>query len=580
MICVESILRVKDLEFRYRIDQPKILKGINLEIHEGEFVGVVGPTGGGKTTLCLTFNGSIPRIIKGILKGTVFINGFNIHKHSIKEISSFLGMVFQDPNYQLFCIDVESELAFGPENLGLSRDEIKHRIEESAKVVGISGLMSRFPGELSAGEKQRVAIASVLSMSPKVLVLDEPTSNLDPIGSFKIFRIVRALKKRKSTIIMISHRLGFLAEFADRIIVIKDGHLTFDGKPVDIIQKEFDDPEQFINPPQICQIFHELKRRGYSFSKCPTKFKEALAILRKYLSGKSLRPANYAKIYNESYNDLQPIIKVRKLSHIFNNDIIALNNVDLDIYPGEFLAIIGKNGSGKTTLAKHLNGLLRPSSGVVFIKGRNISDMPLHEIAKEVGFIFQNPDNQIFESTVRKEIEFGLKNLGLDDDLIRQRVDRILKDLGIYDLAERHPMALSTGQRHRVAVASILVMDPEIIILDEPIAGQDYRGRREIINIIKKLNESGRTVILISHDMELVGEYAKRVIVMNQGKIMLDGSPSDVFVHEKLLSKFGIAPPPVTRLALRLGKFNFPPHITQVSEFCNIFEKMVPKEDL
>ncbi len=573
---VESILKVKGLEFQYRRDLPKILKSINLEIKEGEFVGIIGPTGGGKTTLCLTFNGSIPRIIKGIMHGNVFINDFNIRDHSIKEISSLLGMVFQDPNYQLFCIDVESELAFGPENLGLSRDEIKRRIEQSAKVVGITNLMNRFPGDLSAGEKQRVAIASVLSMSPKILVLDEPTSNLDPIGSFKIFRIVRALKKRKATIIMISHRLGFLAEFADRIVVIRDGKLTFDGKPVEIIQKEFSDVDQFINPPQICQIFHELKMRGYVFNKCPTKFKEALAILRRYLKDKELHETSY--IPRREIKSSEPIIKVRELTHVFDKGIVALDNVNLDIYRGEFLAIIGKNGSGKTTLAKHLNGLLRPSKGAVFINDTDINGMPIHEIAKRVGFIFQNPDNQIFETTVRKEIEFGLRNLGFDDDTINDKVNAILNQLGIMELADKHPMALSTGQRHRVAVASVLVMNPEIIILDEPIAGQDYRGRREIINIIRELNKSGRTIVLISHDMELVGEYADRVIVMNQGKIMLDGAPEDIFIHEDLLSKFGIAPPPVTRLALRLKSFNFPSKISRVLDFCNVFEEMVPKE--
>ena len=578
----QYIIRIQNVSFKYFSGKKAVLKKINFKVKEGEFVAIMGATGAGKSTLCLTLNGSIPNLVKGILVGDIYVNSLNTKEHQIQELARNVGMVFQNPNLQLFCIDVESELAFGPENLAVERKEIHRRINEVLKLLRLEGLEKRQPTALSGGQKQAVAIGAALTMNPKILVLDEPTSNLDPIGSQRVFEILRILKSQKKiTVLMVSHKSEEVAEFADRVVVIDNGKVLLEGKPTDIFGEEIIEQKTYIRPPQVSELIYKLKKKGYSFDEIPTTLEEAYVKIKAFLENAGVKKVKYEQQINQRSQDvearrtIEPIIKVRNLWHQYKGGIVAVKNVNLDVYPGEFLAIIGQNGSGKTTLVKHFNGLLKPTKGFVLVKGYDTRPMHVSELSKHVGYIYQNPDDQLFAESVEDEIAFGPRNLGWSEEEVKKSVEEIIKRLHLENIRKNHPLSLGLGDRHRVAVASVLSMKPDIIILDEPTTGQDFRGSREIVSLINDLKKEGKTVIMITHDMFLVADYAERVVVLSKGQILMDGTPAEIFSRPDILEKTYLSPPQITKLAQKLTDYGFPREITTIDEFCEIFEKII-----
>lgn len=581
----ERVIYIENLSFKYSGSKREALKNISLSINKGEFVAIMGPTGAGKSTLCLTLNGSIPYMIRGHLKGKVLVDSINTQETLMQKLASIVGLVFQNPNLQLFCLDVESELAFGPENLAIERREIARRVHEVAKLLRLEDLLERSPSQLSGGQKQAVAIGAVLTMLPKVLVLDEPTSNLDPIGTKQVFEILKRLKKEKGiTVIIVSHKSEEIAEFVDRIVILRDGEKFMDGKPKEIFSEKDIVNKTFIRPPQVSELIYKLIQKGYAFEKIPTTIDETAELIRDYLIKNNvkvskkvtLNPTNQQESLRESSSvKNEPIIKIRNLWHIYRGGVVAVKDINLDIYPGEFISIIGQNGAGKTTLVKHFNGLLKPTKGFVIVKGYDTRTMRVSELSKYVGYIYQNPDDQLFADSVEEEIAFGPKNLGWSEEEVKKSVDEVLKRLNLEHLRDEHPLSLGLGDRHRVAVAAVLSMKPDVIILDEPTTGQDFRGSREIVNLINDLNKEGKTVIMITHDMYLVAEYSHRVIVMAQGEILLDGTPREVFSKSEILAESYLSPPQITLLGQKLSDLGFPNDILSVDEFCDIFEKIV-----
>lgn len=541
--------------FLYPETATPAIKEIHLKIRPGEYVGIVGASGSGKTTLLMCLCGAIPHAIEGVLDGKIFINGLDTTKSSLTELSQHVGMLMQDPENQLFNLTVEEDVAFGAQNLGLPRDELLRRLEEMLAKVRLTEQRKRSSWEISGGQKQAAALAAVLIMNPSILLLDEPTSELDPVGSQQIFEIIAELnKKHGATVVVVDHKIEELAKYADRMLLIDKGTIKLDA-PTRKFFNEIDVlTEAGTWPPIVSVIAHHLEKVGVSFNPRPLTLEEGIASFKPLIGRKKPLPIKTRNLY-DNHNNGKTLLEIENLWHIYPNGVEALRGVNLQITRGEIVAIIGQNGSGKTTLAKHLNGLLRPTRGVVKVNGINIASHRVAELARQVGYVFQNPDHQLFKDSLVDEVGFGPRNMGWSIEKINQSVKESLRsvDLDFPGAESVHPYGLSKGQRQRLAVAAILSMQPELIVVDEPTTGQDRRQSAQIMDILESYNQKGHTIIVITHDMELVLRYAKRVVVMSNGQILADDSPEDIFSKTHVLKEASITPPQIVDLNLRLN---------------------------
>ena len=552
------MIKIEDLTFSYSDTARPSLKGINLKIGSGEFVLVTGPSGGGKSSLCRCLNGLIPHFYGGEIAGRVSVGGMDTLKHSTKELATRVGMVFQDPENQLVSMDVEREIAFGLENLAFPRDLIARRIEESLDTLGIAGLRYRQIHELSGGEKQKVAIASVLALHPDILVLDEPTSELDPKGAEEVLSVVTRLNDELGlTVIIVEHRLDRVLQYVDRLIVLSEGEIALDGGVGDIVSRRYQELSRLgIGVPPLLRLVNELKERGIDVGQVPLTVKEGRAVLDEV----------FQKVRGElaltgGSDGSRTLVETKRLYYTYpETGLTALKNVSLRIDEGEFVAIMGRNASGKSTLVKHFNRLLEPTKGKVYVDGTDTGKATIAELARQVGFVFQNPNDHLFADTVEEEISFTMKNLGFDRAEIEARVDRMLAEFGLEEYRLRYPRSLSGGEKQRVALASVLAVRPRILILDEPTRGMEYRLKCELMRFLKEYRKLGNTVVLVSHDVELVAEYADRVILLSEGKIVVDGEKHEVMSRALLFS------PQINRLAQAFARYGVPGNILTVDE--------------
>lgn len=464
---MNPILEFQDVSYWYPDTDKPAIADINLKVRGGEFLLITGSSGSGKSTLCRCINGVVPRFTGGKFEGSVIVNGTNTTHNPISEVAKNAGLVFQDPENQIVMNTVENEIAFGLENLQFPPSIIEERINEILEYAGISHLMDRKTTELSGGEKQKVVIASILAMQPKIIVLDEPLSQLDLEGVNWVLQLLRRLNKELGiTVIIAEHRLQRISEFVDRIF--------------------------------------DMNRNSYvQADKRPTRNTEIV---------------NNKKIKESNNSD--SVIEIENLSFSYpNSNSEVLKDINLKIYSGESVAIIGHNGSGKTTLVKHFNGLLKPKKGSIRIFSRETGNCKVEELAKIVGYVPQNPNELLFSDTVIDELNFTLRNLNVSGN-----PDEILNKLNLADCKLSYPRDLSGGQRQRVAIASVAVANQKILILDEPTRGMDSESRKRLSELLKKIQNDNRTVIIVSHDMELVAESADRVIVIRNGEIIADGN--------------------------------------------------------
>ena len=442
-------------------------------------------------------------------------------------------------------------MAFCPENIGLPREEIAARVEYALKAVGLAGFENRQPYNLSGGEKQRLAIASVLSGKPKVLVLDEPTTDLDPQGRHDIFSALKRLKE-ESTSLMVVEQDTEDAIDADRVLVMDAGSIVASGEAREVLTNVPFLEQHGIRPPQIVKLFSEMPGEL-----APLTAKEA------YESGGNQLNASFDEeafglleqedeLRRDRYGSLA--IEAQELKYSYPDADEVLTGIDLQIREGEFVAIIGQNGSGKTTLAKHFNGLLRPSGGSIGCLGRDAAEMNVSELGRTVGYVFQNPDHQIFATSVRDEITFGPKNYGLSQDEITVNVAHALEAVHLDGYEEDDPFSLTKGERQRVAVASVLACRPKVLILDEPTTGLDYPQQRSMMELLRDLNDAGHTIVVITHALWVVAEYAHRAIVMHNGHTVMDGTVREVFSQEDPLESFGMKLPEIVKLGNMLGR--------------------------
>lgn len=499
-------IEIENLRFTYPSREIPTLLGITTHVPRGAFVLLTGPTGCGKSTLLRTLNGLIPHASAGKLTGIVRLNGENIAEQPLAVICQQVSLLFQNPDDQLFCTLVEDEVAFGLENLGFPSEAIKERITTALEQVGLSGFESRQISSLSGGEKQRVALAAICAMQPQVLLLDEPTSHLDPQGTRDILSIVKHLNSEMGiTVVLATHRTKEVAPLCSQVWLMDAGRLCLDLPKAEAFQD--------VTPYQ---------RLGVQVPQAES------TVVRSHTS--SLERAS-----NATQQD--PFLNIQNLHFRYpNTDKEAVCNISCEVPRGEVLAIMGANGSGKTTLIHLIAGLLRPSAGELNIDGKPCGRVKPHQLAGKVGIVFQNPDLLLQAETVRDEVAFGPKNLKFPTKTLEDRVDKTLTRFDLQHLNSEAPYALSRGQRQRTAVASTFSLHPDLFLLDEPTTGQDAQHLHQLMEELRdEIREENRTLIFATHDTELTLKYADRILLLRNGTVIYDGDPDTAFSDRNLL---------------------------------------------
>lgn len=543
-----SMITIENLKYKYPNTEKLALDGISLSIEKGEFIGVVGANGAGKSTLSQAIIGLVPQFYNGAYGGKVTVNQCVADKVPVQELCEQVGLIFQNPFNQLSGAKdtVYEEVAFGLQNLGVAREEMKTRVENVLKQLDIWQYRERNPFDLSGGQMQRVAIASILVMQPEVMILDEPTSQLDPQGTEEVFRVVDKLSKTGKTIIMIEQKLEKMAAYCDRLILLHEGKLVDFDTPEKIFSR--DDLEELgVLPPaftRICKMCG-LKNEDGTY---PATFAATAALFEK-------NPAFVEKLKEMEAQDgktdmnasVENVFKVEDLQFSYLKNVPIFEHLFLDL-DRRSTAIVGQNGAGKTTLVRLLKGLLKPISGNIYFGQEDIAQKTVAMLAGKVGYVFQNPDDQIFKYHVLDEIMFGPLNIGMSEDKAKEKAMKALELVGLKGKENENPYDLELNERKMVAIASVVAMDTEVIILDEPTIAQDYLGKKLIGDMIEKLSQEGKLIIAILHDMDFVAENFDRVIAMAHGTILKDGTSKEVFADDEVLEEARLQKPYMTQL--------------------------------
>ena len=576
---MSRVIEIKDLYWRYPSlgvgENPWVLRGVNLAAYKGEVLGITGPSGAGKTTLCRLMMGILPhgtkipfQMVNDHIRGSIqvlgeivthineaanVVNGKALGVVQGKGIlSPRVGMVMQDPENQFLQMSLTHELAYGLSLQGIDVDEIRSRSEQALGAVGLDYLWQDadyiHPLDLSGGQKQRVAIAAFLALSPELLILDEPTSDLDPQGKYEIIETIHKIREgRDMSIVLVELDPELLYEFCDRVILLNDGEVVISTSPQDFYTQMKLLPSHGIAPFEVSRIAAQLST--VSHKKIPITIEEYLP----ELAAKEFSPP--ADVGHKVRSEI--VIKVEQLHYQYEDGTVALSGVDVEVHSGEMLALLGTNGGGKTTLAKILAGIYAPSSGTATVLGKDLAKRRTRRgIPQFVGYVFQNPDHQIFTRRVYDEIAYGLDNLGFPKDNSQEIVEHTLEVVGLAELHHEDPLFLGKGQRQRLAVASVLAMQPEILIVDEPTTGQDFRMVNSIMQLLMELHRQKKTIIVITHDMSIVADYCDRVVVLLDGKNVFNGTPRVLFDDSEILSKTHLRAPQAVRLARAMRQKN------------------------
>lgn len=544
----QPIIQFNHVDFQYDSQAEKNLKDIHFDVYPGETILIIGPSGSGKSTIARCINGQIPNTYPGKLDGKVMINGKNIQENSIFDLSLDVGTVLQDTDGQFVGLTVAEDIAFSLENDEVEQAEMKKRVAEWSRILKIDRLLEMMPNKLSGGQKQRVSISGILVNDIPLLLLDEPLANLDPAAGAETMNLINTISKEQGyTTIIVEHRLeeALLADI-DRILVINEAELVLDTTPTELL-KGNTLSEVGIREPLYLTA---LKYAGLDIGTFPVlgEFGDL------YLSNDQLlQIEDWAQNIQEveKVESEETILKVEKVDFTYDESAASktLSDISFSIQKGDIVSIVGTNGAGKSTLAKLIGGFVRPSSGKVFVDNEDIRQLSIKEIADSVGFIMQNPNNMISKTMIYNEIALGLENRGWEPADIEERVHHVLKICGLYPFRNWPISALSYGQKRRVTIASILALNPKILILDEPTAGQDYANYTDMMHFIQKLNvENEMTILMITHDMHLMQEYTNRTLVFDDGKLLADTKPSAVLSNPELIQAAHLAETSLYRL--------------------------------
>lgn len=547
---MEPIIEFKDYSFKYRSQVEPTLLDINLSIYPGEKVLIVGPSGSGKSTLAHCINGLVPFSFTGESTGSLKIEGQEPKELGLFGLSKLVGTVLQDTDGQFIGLTVAEDVAFSMENDCIAQDEMFERVDRVAKTVDITDLLDHAPNALSGGQKQRVSMAGVIVDDVDILLFDEPLANLDPAtGKRAIDLIDRIHKKKNTTILIIEHRLeDALYRDVDRIIVVGEGRIVADVKPDALLSGPVL-KEQGIREPLYITA---LKYAGCQINE---------ADLPQHIESMNLAPYEdnvrnwFGKVkLNKKAPDGEPMLTIRDLSFAYTQGQPVLSHIDFSISRGEMVALVGKNGAGKSTLASLICGFMQPDEGAIYLNGEDLSGYSIKERGEKIGLVMQSPNQMISKPMIYDEVALGLRVRGVAEDEIKGRVFETLKICGLYPYRNWPVSALSFGQKKRVTIASILVMNPKVLILDEPTAGQDFRHYTEIMEFLRRIHEKlGITIIMITHDMHLMLEYTDRAIVIADGKMLADDTPAHILTNEEISDRAYLKKTSLYDLALQCG---------------------------
>lgn len=547
---MEPIIEFKDYSFKYRSQVEPTLLDINLSIYPGEKVLIVGPSGSGKSTLAHCINGLVPFSFTGENTGSLKVEGQDPNELGLFGLSKLVGTVLQDTDGQFIGLTVAEDIAFSMENDCIAQDEMLERVDRVAETVDITDFLDHAPNELSGGQKQRVSMAGVIVDDVDILLFDEPLANLDPAtGKRAIDLIDRIHKKKNTTILIIEHRLeDALYRDVDRIIVVGEGRIVADVRP-DALLSGSVLKEQGIREPLYITA---LKYAGCQINE---------ADLPQHIESMNLAPYEdnvrnwYGKVkLNKKVPDGEPMLTIRDLSFAYTQGQPVLSHIDFSISRGEMVALVGKNGAGKSTLASLICGFMQPDEGAIYLNGEDLSGYSIKERGEKIGLVMQSPNQMISKPMIYDEVALGLRVRGVSEEEVKERVFETLKICGLYPYRNWPVSALSFGQKKRVTIASILVMKPEVLILDEPTAGQDYRHYTEIMEFLRRIHEDlGITIIMITHDMHLMLEYTDRAIVIADGKMLADDTPAHILTNEEISDRAYLKKTSLYDLALRCG---------------------------
>jgi len=527
----DSSLIIENLSFQYRTRPEMAIQDISFELNQGELLLIAGSSGCGKTTLARCINGLIPRSYGGTRSGKVLLHGKDVSEMSLVQVAQVVGTLLQDPERQIVASNVFNEIAFGPENLGLPRDEIIERVEQVLKRLKIEHLRTRDTFTLSGGEKQKVALAGLLVMKPSILLLDEPLASLDPASAHEALTVFRSLADEGTTILLVEHRVEDALEAQpDRLLYIENGQISYLG-PINDLPRKIDHHQVKLPAEWVVRRTRELNQ--------PVKFLSA-----PQSQGDGAELISFENV-NFSYSpELPPVLK----------------NVNLKIRQGDLVAVLGPNGAGKSTLVKHAIGLLKPTAGRVLVEGKDTRQLSVAQVARTVGYVFQSPTHMLFAPTVREELAFGPQNLGFSTTDIDHNVTESVGTVNLIGLEEYPPLGLSFGQQKRTTIASVLAMRSKIMVMDEPTAGQDFANYTRFMDAMcsadegrkSLLSENFAATLFITHDIDLAVTYANRVLVVGNGQIVADGKPEEVLNDFTFLDRYRVRPSSLLRLNLDL----------------------------
>jgi len=545
----KPVIEFKDFSFQYFSQAEPTLHGINLTIYEGEKVLIVGPSGSGKSTLGHCINGLIPFAYKGTMEGSVIVDGLDTQKASLFELSKKVGTVLQDSDGQFVGLTVGEDIAFSLENDCVSQEEMKETVQKVADIVDMGALLKSSPYELSGGQKQRVAFAGVMVGDVQALLFDEPLANLDPAtGKTAIDLIDRIQKQYNKTVVIIEHRLeDVLYRHVDRIIVVSDGRIVADMTPDSLIAAGIL-PKLGIREPLYATA---LKYAGVEITEDMGAGRQATLKLDAVRD--PLIAWNAARKPVPVKEEKPPILEVKNLHFQYNRKRKILKDINFTIREGEMVSIVGTNGAGKSTLAKVICGFVTESEGEILFKGESLKGQTIKERSRKIGYVMQNPNQMICKSMIFDEVALGLRLRGVDEATVTEKVEHALKICGLYPFRKWPISALSFGQKKRVTIASILVMEPQILILDEPTAGQDYHHYTEIMEFLKSLNDQGVTIIMITHDMHLMLEYTPHAIVISDGRKIGDSTAVRILTNAEIAASANLKLTSLYDLAVSCG---------------------------
>jgi energy-coupling factor transport system ATP-binding protein len=560
----QPMISLEGISYTYEGESEPILRNLSLTVHSGEFVLILGPSGCGKSTLLNLLNGSAPHLIRGTLTGSAWVCGKSVAETKVVEFATEVGMVFQDPDAQIINSRVRDEVCFGLENLCRPTPEILTRQANALGFVGLSGFGDRSIFELSGGQKQRVSIAAVLAAQPRLLVLDEPTANLDPAGMAEVFAVLARLNEEYgTTIVMVEHRVDELAHKVSRVVMMDRGGIAFDGDPRAAFssQRAVHSEEAEVVPiaswfPQVSELALDLaaaSRRPLALTEVPLSVDDAEDLCRSWIFPVGASAAAHVEPPAE-WRACKPLLSIKDLNFGYDRPSPILKGVNLDISSNSMIALLGQNGSGKTTLARLLVGINPAPTGKIMFEGKDLSRLNAREIAADIGYVFQNPDHQFVTDRVDEEVAYGLKVRNFSEEAVDERVDEVLKIVDLEHYRDRSPFSLSLGERRRLSVATMLVLEPRLLVLDEPTIGQDHERAQQLMGLMARLRERyGTTILMITHDVRLVAQWADRALVLRSGEIAFDGPSIDMFGDADLLRSAGLIAPPIHEVSRRVA---------------------------